>query len=83
MNSISKQILNRIYTEPFSHQHLLETSGNANSIKVALADEFIQREISRLEKKGLYDEIRLRFTDQELIANRYQYLVDQFNEDDS
>ena len=83
VNSISKQILNRIYTEPFSHQHLLETSGNANSIKVALADEFIQREISRLEKKGLYDEIRLRFTDQELIANRYQYLVDQFNEDDS
>lgn len=83
VNSISKQIINRIYTEPFSHQHLLEASGNANSIKVALADEFIQREISRLEKKGLYDEIRLRFTDQELIANRYQYLVDQFNEDDS
>lgn len=83
VNSISKQIITRVYTEPYAHNHLLsEATDKTAFLKVALADEFIQREISRLEKKGLYDEIRRRFTDQELVANRFEYLVEQFAKDE-
>lgn len=81
VNSISKQITSKVYAQPFAHLHLLEEAGHDHTIKKALADEFIQREISRLEKKGLYDEIRIRFTDQELIVNGFNYLVEDFNEE--
>jgi len=45
-------------------------------------DERIHTEIKKLELKGLYDEIRLNFSDEELRANQYGHLIANFEEDE-
>lgn len=80
MNSISKQIVNHIYTEPYSHKHLIEAADDPESVEVVVYDEFIHHEIKRLVDKGFYDEIRNRFTDAELKAHHHQHLIDVLEE---
>lgn len=80
VNGISKQISTNVYSEPYAHKHLLAEADQDDTIELALADEFIQREIARLEKKGLYDEIKARFTDQELKVNKFGHLIEQLKD---
>jgi len=80
MNGISKQIQTKIYTEPYSHKHTAADLGDNSPSKLDF-DERIYSEIKKLELKGLYQEIRQKFSDTELIANKYEHLLDLFNED--
>lgn len=81
MNGISKQIQTKIYTEPYSHKHMID----APEVKVTQPltfDERIHTEIKKLELKGLYDEIRQNFSDEELRANQYGHLIANFEEEE-
>jgi len=80
INGISKQIINKVYTEPYAHKHLIKEANGDDSVEELVFDEFMHNEIKRLESKGIYDEIRHRFSDNELKAYRCGHLIDVLKE---
>lgn len=80
MNGISKQISNKIYTQPFAHKHLISEAEGDSNIELVIFDEYTYNEIKRLEYKGLYSEIRTQFSDAELKAHRHEHLIEILDE---
>lgn len=72
MNAISKQVRMNKYSEPYSHKYL-----GVNE-KDPQFDDKIYRDIKSLEYQGNFQEIRNKFTDAVLIANRCDYLIEMF-----
>lgn len=68
MNAISKQIREGSYTQPYAHKHLVSES--------ARFDEEIYQKIKTLESRGYYKKIREMFTDEQIRANRFGFILD-------
>ena len=67
MNAISKQIRNGTYSKPYVFPYVMEKE---------VFDEKIYSEIKELEKKGLHKEILRQFTEDQIKANRFGYVLD-------
>jgi len=66
MNAISEQIRTGIYREPYAHKHL-------NSLP--MFDEEIHADIKKMEYEGNMDEIKQKYSPEQIIANRFEYLL--------
>ncbi len=73
LNEISKQIRFGHYTEPYSHKYL--------AIGSAKFDEGTYQKIKTLESRGYYKKIRKMFTDEQIRANRFGFILDDPNTD--
>jgi hypothetical protein len=68
MNSISLQIRKKNYTKPFSHKHL------ASPDEIAFSDVVYQK-IKKLVNEGRIEDVLDRYSDEEIIANQFSYLL--------
>ena len=68
MNSISSQIRKKIYTKPFSHQHLAAPGD------VVFSDVVYQK-IKKLVNEGRIEDVLDRYSDEEIKANQFSYLL--------
>ncbi|WP_198266689.1 hypothetical protein, partial [sulfur-oxidizing endosymbiont of Gigantopelta aegis] len=71
LNEISKQIRFGQYTEPYCHKYLADSS--------AKFDEDIYQKIKTLESRGYYKKIKEMFTEEQIIANRFGFILDDPN----
>lgn len=75
MNAISKQIREGKYTQPYSHRY------RAIDAEIVFNDE-AHEDIKNLYNKNKLDEIREKYSDEQLKAYRFGYLIDMFLEED-
>ena len=67
MNAISKQIREGDYTRPYAHKYLHKEDG-FNTV--------IYEDIKALEQKGFYEEIKDKYTDQQIKENQFGFILD-------
>ena len=66
MNAISKQIREGDYTRPYAHKHLHKEEG---------FNVVIYEDIKALEQKGFYEEIKDKYTDQQIEENQFGFIL--------
>ncbi len=71
MNSISKQLREDNYSQPYSHQHTVEDE---------IFDPVIYQEIKDMIEKGLYREIADKYSEEQIKANHFNYLLDELKQ---
>lgn len=71
LNEISKQIRFGQYTEPYCHKYLADES--------AKFDEDIYQKIKTLESRGYYKKIKEMFTEEQIIVNRFGFILNDPN----
>jgi len=74
MNAISKQIRKREYKEPFSHKYLTQ---------VQQFNDDIHNDIKTLLNENKLDQIRVKYTNEQLVLHRFAYLLEMFEQDSS
>jgi len=72
MNEISKQIRNGKYTEPFAHKHLYTA---------AVFSDQDNAKIKALYNENKLQEIRDAYSDEDLSANRFGYIIDELRDE--
>lgn len=68
MNEISQQIRMDIYTQPYSHKHLV--------IDEIYFDPVIYKEIKKMEREGLHDSIKDQYSSEQIRANNFGFILD-------
>lgn len=68
MNEISQQIRMDIYTQPYSHKHLV--------IDEITFDSVIYEEIKKMEREGLHDSIKDQYSSEQIRANNFGFILD-------
>ena len=68
MNEISQQIRMDIYTQPYSHKHLV--------IDEISFDPVIYKEIKKMEREGLHDSIKDQYSSEQIRANHFGFILD-------